>query len=287
MLTVLQASDVHFGRHHRPRAAMGFVELARRVAPDVIVLAGDLTQRAKIREYEQARAFLRDLQDGPLSNVPLVVTPGNHDVPLYRIHERLFAPFRNYRAFISSELDTVTRVGGAVLVALNSADPHGAIVNGRITDDQLQFLARIFQETSGGGVRILVIHHNLARPPDGGSDSVIPKNGTLLDRFQDMGVDLILGGHLHRGFVTSSAEVLPDHRERRNRKGRAGEGGRGTVAIVHSGTATSGRGRAAEKGENSVNVLRIDARTIEVIPHWFQEDVSGFVAREPVRITRS
>ena len=278
MLTVLHGSDVHFGKPHRPSAATGFLELARSVAPDVIVLAGDLTQRAKVREYEQARAFLQDLQEGPLSDVPLVVTPGNHDVPLYRIHERLFAPFRNYRAFISEELDTVTRVGGAVLVALSSADPHGAIVNGRITDRQLQFLARIFQETSGGDVRILVIHHNLAPPPDGGRDAVIPGNGTLLDRFQDMGVDLILGGHLHRGFVTSSAEVRPDHRD----GGTVG----GAVAIVHSGTASSGRGRAAEKGENSVNVLRIDAQTIEVIPHWFQRDGSGFVARESIQVQR-
>ena len=267
MLTVLHGSDVHFGKPHRPSVAIGFLEMARRVAPDVVVLAGDLTQRAKVREYEQARSFLGELED-----VPVVVTPGNHDVPLYRIHERLFAPFRNYRAFISRELDTVTRVGGAVFVALNSADPHRGLVNGRIEERQLRFLARIFQETSDADVRIVVTHHALAPPPDGGSDAVVPRNGFLLDRFRELGVDLILSGHLHRGFVTSSSEVRPDHRVR------------GNIVIVHSGTTASSRGRAAEKGENSVNVLKIGAHSIEVIPYWFQKDGSGFVAREPIPV---
>ena len=269
MLTVLHGSDLHFGKPHRPGVAAGFLELARKVEPDVIVLAGDFTQRAKAREFEQARAYL-----GQFQGIPCVVTPGNHDVPLYRLHERLFAPLRNYRTFISEELDSSTRIGGAVFVALNSSDPHRGIVNGRIEDHQLQFLARIFQETSGANVRIVVTHHALAPPPDGGSESVLPNNGTILDRFRELGVDLVLSGHLHRGFVTSSSVVRPSHR------------GHGDVAVVHSGTAASSRGRAAEKGENSVNVLRIGAEDIEVIPHWFEPDEGGFVKRESITIRR-
>ena len=269
MLTVLQGSDTHFGKPHRPAVATAFLEMARRVAPDVIVLAGDFTQRAKVREYEQARAYLRKLQD-----VPVVVTPGNHDVPLYRIHERLFAPFRNYRAFICPDLDTATRIGGAVFVALNSADAHRGIVNGRIEERQLRFLAHIFQETSGVDLRIVVTHHALAPPTDGGSDAVIPRNGALLDRFRELGVDLVLSGHLHRGFVTRSSVVRPEHLDR------------GDIVIVHSGTATSSRGRAAERGENSVNVLKIGTQRIEVIPHHFQRGGSGFVACESFSVPR-
>ena len=270
MLTVLHGSDVHFGKPHRPSVATAFLEMVRTVAPDVIVLAGDFTQRAKVREYERARTFLRQVQD-----VPVVVTPGNHDIPLYRVLERLFAPFRNYRAFISEELDTVTRVGGAVLVALNSTEPRRGLVNGRIEDRQLRFLARVFQETFDVDVRIVVTHHALAPPPDGGSDATLPRSGALLDRFRELGVDLVLSGHFHRGFVTCSSEVRPGHR------------GHGDIVIVHSGTAASSRGRAAEKGENSVNVLKVGTEKIEVIPHWFEKDRSGFVAREPITIRRS
>ena len=269
MLTVLHGSDVHFGSPHRPSVAAALLEMAQSVAPDVIVLAGDFTQRAKVREYEQTRTYLQKFQ-----GVPLVVTPGNHDVPLYRIHERLFAPFRNYNAFVSEKLDTVTRVAGGVFVALNSVDPHRSIVNGRIEDRQLEFLARIFQETFDADVRIVVTHHALAPPTDGGSDATIPGNGALLDRFRELGVDLVLSGHLHRGFVTRSSEVRPDHR------------GRGDIAIVHSGTATSSRGRAAEKGENSVNVLKIGTQDIEVIPYWFEGESARFVAHEPITIQR-
>ena len=74
--------------------------------------------------------------------------------------------------------------------------------------------------------------------------------------------------------MTRSSEVRPDHRDH------------GDIAIVHSGTATSSRGRAAEKGENSVNVLRVGKKEIEVIPHWFEKDRSEFVAREPMTIWR-
>ena len=161
MLTILQGSDLHFGKPHLPGVARSFVEAVHEVAPDVITLVGDFTQRAKVSEYRQVRDLLATLPD-----VPLVVTPGNHDVPLDRIHERLLSPYRNYRRYVSSKLDTVTRVTGAIFVALHSSSPRRRIVNGTITRGQLDFLARIFQETQEEEVRILVTHHPLAPPPD-------------------------------------------------------------------------------------------------------------------------
>ena len=107
-----------------------------------------------------------------------------------------------------------------------------------------------------------------------GPDATIPGSGEVLDRFRELGVDLVLSGHLHRGFATRSSEVRSDHRDQ------------GDIAIVHCGTATSSRGRAAEKGKNSVNVLKIDAQKIEVTPHWFENDIDGFVTREPITIQR-
>ncbi len=261
MLTILQGSDLHFGKPHLARVAAGFHEAVLRAEPDVIVLAGDFTQRAKVREYRQARECLDTLPD-----VPVVVTPGNHDVPLYRVHERIMNPLRNYRRYISSDVDSVTRVEGAVFVALCSAEPHRAIVNGRLRGRQLEFAARIFQECAPEDVRILVTHHALARPPDGGSDGILPGSGALLDSFREMGVELILSGHLHRGYVVRSS-------------------GGGSV-IVHSGTATSDRGRMAERGRNSLNVLKIGAHEIVVTPHWFEEEQDRFVARAPTSILR-
>lgn len=264
MLTILQGSDLHFGKPHLAHVAAAFHEAVRRAEPDVIVLAGDFTQRAKVGEYRQARECLDTLPD-----VPVVVTPGNHDIPLYRVHERLFDPLRNYRTYISTDLDSVTRVDGAVFVALCSAEPHRAIVNGRLRGGQLEFAARIFQKCAPEDVRILVTHHPLACPPDGGSDNILPGSDALLDSFREMGVELILSGHLHRSYVVTTTG-----------------GAYGDVAIVHSGTAASNRGRMAERGRNSLNVLQITAHEIVVTPHWFEDDQNRFVARAPTSISR-
>lgn len=269
MLTILQGSDLHFGRPYLPDVATGFLEAAHDLAPDVIALAGDLTQRAKASEYRQARKYLETLPD-----VPIVVTPGNHDVPLYRIHERLFCPYHKYRRYVSSELDTVTRVEGAVFVALDSSSPRRRIVNGAISPGQLDFVARIFQESAEEEVRILVTHHPLAPPPDGGRGRVLPGNDLVLDRLRNMRADLVLSGHLHRSFVSYSSGVCGGHAGNRE------------IPIVHSGTATSNRGRMAEKGRNSLNVLKICAGEIEVIPYWFEKGPARFVARASTMILR-
>ena len=281
MLTILQGSDFHFGKPHLPRVAAAFHETVRRLEPDVIVLAGDFTQRAKVREYRQARECIDALPD-----VPIIVTPGNHDMPVYRVHERLFWPLRNYRAYISPDLDSATHVDGAVFVALSSAEPYRAIVDGRLRDRQIEFAARIFQECSREDVRILVTHHPLAHPPDGGSDHILPGSAALVDRFREMGVDLILSGHLHRGYVVTSSgggTVGLEAASTDPVKGPA----RGDVAHVHSGTAMSNRGRMAERGRNSLNVLNIGVQEVVVTPYWYEDEPNGFVARRPVSIPRA
>ena len=107
MITILHASDVHFGPPYNEVVGEAFQTSAQSVAPDLVVVSGDFTQRAKVREYEAARAWL-----DRLPRVPLVVTPGNHDVPLYRAWERLADPYRNYRTWIAPELDSVVRIPG-------------------------------------------------------------------------------------------------------------------------------------------------------------------------------
>ncbi|MGW8266121.1 MAG: metallophosphoesterase family protein [Longimicrobiales bacterium] len=268
-LTLLHASDIHFGKPFDPGAAEAFSRFLQRLSPDLIVLSGDFTQRAKVKEYEAARAFL-----GGLPPVPLVVTPGNHDVPLYRVWERILAPHKNYREYISPELDNVTRIPGATVVSLDSTAPYTAIVNGRFRDAQLRFAARAFQESQEGEVKILVAHHNLARAPDYEPEQVLPGHRRYLAAFARMGVELVLGGHLHRGYVTSSLDVFPQ-----------ADGAPG-IAIVHSGTTTSKRGRARERGQNSLNVVRVLKDEIRIQPHRFKEGVDEFFPSGVISIPR-
>jgi 3',5'-cyclic AMP phosphodiesterase CpdA len=259
MLTILHGSDLHFGKPYSPQVGQAFVESARRVAPELIVLSGDFTQRAKVHEYQAARDFLRRLPD-----VPIVVTPGNHDVPLYRIFERIFDPYRNYREYISRELDTVTRVPGAVVVALNSAAPHSAITNGRIRRHQLELAERVFAGASDDEARIVVAHHHFAPAPDYEGDTQIPRARQILDAFEGMGVEMIFGGHLHRAYIGNSLDVYP------------GKDRRHGVVIVQSGTTTSGRGRAREQAKNSFNVARVGKDHLEVTHYMYFGELDGF-----------
>jgi 3',5'-cyclic AMP phosphodiesterase CpdA len=250
MTTILQGSDVHFGKPHDPQAAEYFLEAVDDIAPDIVVIAGDLTQRAKPREYAAAKAFL-----DRLGSRPTIVTVGNHDVALYRVWERLGYPFRNYRRYISADLDTSLTIPGATFVSLNSAAPRRAIVNGRLDEAQMRFAARVFQEEAGEGVRVLVTHHAMTAPPDGGGEAHLPRSASWLRALEGMGVEVVLSGHLHRAFVV-----------RHDRD--ATEEGTGGILLVHSGTASSTRGRRAEREQNSFNVVEVDEEAIAVTRHW-------------------
>ena len=261
-LTVLHGSDLHFGKPHLPEMAEALLERAEEVGPDLVVFSGDFTQRAKVEEYRAARAYLDRF--AARVGAPLVVTPGNHDVPLYRVLERISTPFRNYREYIRSELDTVTRIPGLTVVALNSAAPRRAIVNGRILPEQIGFARTAFAEAPPGDLKAVVAHHHLAPAPDHEGDSPLPGARWILDAFKGMGVQLVLGGHLHRAYIGNSLDVYP-----------GADRGRGII-IVQSGTTTSGRGRAREQAKNSFNVIRVSEERVQVVHYMHFQEAGAF-----------
>jgi 3',5'-cyclic AMP phosphodiesterase CpdA len=259
VLTIVHGSDIHLGKPFRPEVAESFVAAAHAAEPDLVVISGDLTQRAKVREFEAARDFL-----DRLPRVPCVVTPGNHDVPLYRVVERILTPHRNYRAHIEEDLNTVTRVPGATVVALDSSAPRTAIVNGRIRGWQVEFARRAFDDAPVDDIRIVVAHHHFAPAPDYEGDRSMPRAKAVLEAFTAMGVEMILGGHLHRAYIGNSLDVF------------AGSEGSKGVVIVQSGTTTSARGRARERAKNSFNVIRVGREALEVTHHMYFEEVGTF-----------
>ncbi len=251
-LKIVHGSDLHFGTPHLPESARAFRDAVVDIEPDVLVISGDLTQRAKVEECRQASEFLKSLPE-----LPTVVVPGNHDVPLYRVWERLTRPLKNYTDYISADLDTITRLPGAVIVGLDSTAPYRAIVNGRLTESQLRFAEDAFSAAGPDDIRILVAHHPFASAPDFEGDYPIPGRSKLLRRMEASGVALILGGHLHRAYLGDSKDVYPHKRPARG------------LHIIQSGTTSSNRGRAREIGKNTFNLLRIDRISLEVIQYQF------------------
>ncbi len=275
-VTILHASDLHFGKLHRPEAAEALLRLADEADPDAVVVSGDFTQRAKKREYLAARRFLDRLRPRPL-----VVTPGNHDVPLYRAWERIGAPYRNYRRYIADPLDSVLDVRGAVqlgadpaavqatappgarqptrarFVALNSTSPLSAVVNGRLGASQLDFAAKAFSQAGQGTLRVLVVHHNLLQPEDGESVPSLPAARRILRAANRWGVRVVLSGHVHRAHFGWGAGV----------------------PVVTAGTASSWRGRRPEERRNTVNLVRVSESNLEVNVYLYCENTRWFTPR--------
>ena len=259
MLRLLHLSDLHFGPPYLPRVGEAVLRIAPELAPDAIVVSGDLTQRAKIAQFAEARAFL-----DRLPSVPRVVVPGNHDVPLYRAFERFRHPHKRYREYIGEALNHVVALDGAVIVALDSTSPWTAITNGRIHRGQLDFCIRALGPVPPGTAKIVVAHHHFAPAPDYERDQTMPKAKRAINCFVDLEVDLILGGHLHRAYIGNSLDVYPgSHRDR-------------GIIIVQCGTTTSRRGRGREREKNSFNLVRVGQAMVDVTHYMFFDDDNGF-----------
>jgi len=266
-LKILHASDLQVGKPFRPRAAEAFRRLAYEVEPHLIVVSGDLTQRAKQREFRAAWEFMKRLP-----TVPLIVTLGNHDVPLYRVWERILLPYWHSSREIPRDRDSVARVAGAMIIGLNSASPLRTIVNGRISNGQLSFARKNFEASDPGGVRVLVIHHPLISPAGGEGGVPMPGAKRILKHIEAMEVDLVLGGHMHMTHIASSRDLIP------------GEGP--GVPLITAGTTTSRRGRGAEVRRNSTNVVEVLDDRINVTPHFFESRGTAFEPGEMIVVAR-
>jgi 3',5'-cyclic AMP phosphodiesterase CpdA len=258
-MNLLQISDVHFGPYYVPKVGEALLRAVRELEFEVMIISGDFTQRAKREQFAEARAFIDQLP-----KVPTIVTPGNHDVPLYRVFERLFEPYGLYQEYISPELDMVLRTPEAVIVALNSTKPLQAIVNGRIARWQLDFAAKAFNNAPEDALKIVVAHHHFAPAPDYEGGQVMPKAKRAIDCFTDLKVDMVIGGHLHRAYIGNSLDVYP------------GEDRDHGIIIVQSGTSTSRRGRAREREKNSFNHIRIAEGVVRITHYMYFSDLDGF-----------
>lgn len=259
MLTLLQISDLHFGPSYKPEVGDALSRLIPTLGADAIVISGDLTQRAKPEQFREAKEFI-----GRLPPVPWIAIPGNHDVPLYRIWERIAGPMTEYHRYIGPELDQVMELEGAVLVALNTTAPHRTIVRGKVDRKQVEFTRRALAHAPPNAARILVVHHHFVGAPDALRDRTMLGGRAAMRSFIDMGVDVILGGHLHRAFIGNSLDFFFE-----------GPRDRGII-LVQSGTSTSRHGRGRERERNSFNLVEIHETWLQVTHYLYYERDDAF-----------
>ena len=114
MRVIVHLSDIHFGRVD-PATIEPLASAITRRSPDLLAVSGDLTQRARRREFAAARSFLDALP------FPRLVIPGNHDVPLHNVFTRFLTPLARYRRAITDDLSPVHRDDEMIVVGVNTA----------------------------------------------------------------------------------------------------------------------------------------------------------------------
>ncbi|MBK1724512.1 metallophosphoesterase family protein [Thiocystis violacea] len=246
MMRIAHLSDLHFGTH-LPRLADALSEEIHRMQPALVALSGDLTQRARPQEFAAAADFIRMLP------APVLVVPGNHDLPGWRPLRRFIHPWRDWRRHLSSELEPCIAGQQFIAIGVNTARRWGLHPDwsrGRINADQLAHVARLASGADPSSVRILVAHHPFLLSTAMRRRGLVGGAKRALSGLQPARIDLILGGHLHQSYA----------------------GIAGGIVVAQAGTAISSR----HKGEpNAFN-------RIEVSPHRMQIDAmqwnsTGFV----------
>lgn len=238
MRTLVHLSDLHFGRVD---AALldPLRDLIHRIAPSVVVVSGDLTQRAKSEEFEAAKVWLDTLPG------PQIIVPGNHDISLYNVFRRFIHPLDRYKRYITDDLDPCYIDDEIAVLGVNTARSL-TIKDGRLNKEQVGKIRETLAGLSPDLTRVIVTHHPFDLPGAKERD-MVDRADMAMQAFSELGVDLLMAGHLHLSHAgnTQARYKISEY----------------AALVVQAGTATSTR----ERGEvNSFNVIRIEPQRIEV-----------------------
>lgn len=256
MARIAHLSDIHFGAHDPKIVAATETWLQQR-RPDLIIISGDFTQRARIDQFRQASAYLNRLR---AAGFRALVVPGNHDVPLYDVFTRFAAPLHRYKKYIAKDLFPWFENDEVAVLGINTARSL-TIKDGRINHEQIAILQNRFSAVAPSKTRILVTHHPLYALPIAEGSKLSEAVGRHRDAIKAVckaGVHLALAGHFHRTYAESARKMVEKA---------------GTVLVMQAGTATSTRLRNSElQSFNWIHAHRNDEVELQVIA-W---DGSGF-----------
>jgi 3',5'-cyclic AMP phosphodiesterase CpdA len=253
---ILHVSDLHFGAGDDPVQGQALAGLIERVAPDLVIASGDLTNRGRRSEHERAARFLRGLE------LPVVAVPGNHDIP-YTFPARFTAPWREFeREWETTEPQFAGQ--HAHVVGLNSVRPWRH-QSGGVNDAQLDRVTEKLRRAAPGALRVVALHHQMIGAPWRSRKKPVANRNHVLARLVDSGAELIVGGHIHQGTVSERHEfevITGDTR--------------GVVVSIAPGL---GQPRPQRRGEaRGCVVYRADEQSLHVDTYIWRDDDWGLTA---------
>lgn len=250
MSRVLHISDTHFGTE-RAQVVEALLKLARDLVPDLVVLSGDVTQRARRAQFAGARAFLSSLQ------LPTLVIPGNHDIPLFNVAARLFRPYGGYRRAIGDQLEPVFSNERLLAIGVNTTRPSRH-KNGEVSRGQIQRVCERLRKADPRQLRMVVVHQPVRAVVESDTANLLIGRDAAVPAWIDAGMDVVLGGHIHLPYVVP---LLTGSARR--------------AWAVQAGTAVSSRVRGVIP--NSVNVIEheLEAGSVHCRVQRWDYDASG------------
>jgi 3',5'-cyclic AMP phosphodiesterase CpdA len=244
--TIAHISDIHFDLIE-PAVVEAVVSDLTELAPSLVVMSGDFTQRARAKQYQQAHNFMKRLPQ------PQLVIPGNHDIPLYDVISRFFFPLRNYTKYISKDLRPVYQDAELLVIGINTARSFtfkwdGFWKDGRISEEQLLDIELRAKDVGAEVFKIVVTHHPFIPPPKERVHGIVHGAKRALALMEKHNIDMLLAGHLHMGY---SGDVRTHH-----------EAVKRSILSVQAGTATSTRRR---NEPNAYNVITINPDHVSIL----------------------
>jgi 3',5'-cyclic AMP phosphodiesterase CpdA len=245
MSVLLQISDPHFGTE-QPHVVAALTRLVVQLRPSLIVLSGDITQRARRAQFAKARTFMDGL------NTPFVAIPGNHDIPLFNLAARIFAPYGNYRRAFGENLEPRFESQDFLVICANTtrANRHK---DGEISSRQISVICERLQSAAARQLRIVVTHQPVHAIRAGDKENLLHGHEAAVRAWSEAGADIVMGGHIHLPYIRPLTERFVDLPRK--------------TWVVQAGTSLSHRVRGSVP--NSVNLLRHSADALECsVERW-------------------
>lgn len=246
MRTIAHISDLHFGTEDL-NVANALLQQLHTDKPSLIIISGDLTQRARTSQFKAAKSYLDQLPK------PYLVIPGNHDIPLFDVLRRFLAPLTRYKKYITEEMLPLYKDEEMAVLGINTARSF-TWKDGRISHEQINKIKSVMCEMPDDHFKIVVTHHPFIPPPNDELTDLVDRADLAIQVIDPCGIDLLLAGHLHHGYSGDVRKHYPAAKR--------------SIIVAQAGTAISDRMRGEP---NSYNYITIDKDKFEITVRVYEE----------------